>query len=103
MPFLCVFLPILSFLYLCIFVFVQCSAVVWLVVCPHQGRFRQHLGTAFKPSPAPVVPGWHDDNDQHDDDDDGQGDDDDGQGDDDEEGAYAGGVRSHDPILIEGK
>ena len=50
-----------------------------------------------------MVPGWHDDNDQHDDDDDGQGDDDDGQGDDDEEGAYAGGVRSHDPILIEGK
>ena len=51
---------VLSFVYL----LYLCSALVWLVVRPHQGRFRQELGTGFKPSQAPVVR-WHDDdNDQ---------------------------------------
>ena len=84
------------FVYLCIFVFVQCSAVVWLVVCPHQGRFRQQLGTGFKPSPAPVVR-WHDDdNDQQDGEDDDQDDDDEDDGyedqDDDEDDDHGQGL-----------
>ena len=68
---------------LCVFVvfvvFVLCSAVVWLVVRPHQGRFRQELGTGFKPSQAPVVR-WHDD-----DNDQGQAGDEDDEGNDEDD------------------
>ena len=66
---------VLSFVYL----LYLCSALVWLVVRPHQGRFRQELGTGFKPSQAPVVR-WHDD-----DNDQGQARDEDDEGNDEDE------------------